>query len=249
MTIQKYVPHAIAGAVLTLSVMFGILSGSVSSDDPPTPTPGPQPVPNVVVSDEAKIIIKAPVKAKVGELVVLDVTESNADSFKWELRVKTKNFLVIDGGRRAIFTAEAGGEYVFVVACAKAGTVDVVIHTIVVAGGPAEPSADIGAKVKEWCDKVASDTKRDDAMKLAQSFSSVSAVISGEMTPDAIVEATKKSNRVALGKNLEAWVPFFDGLGDELRALGAAGKLPDSEAHRVVWEKIGEALKEYAEAM
>ena len=249
MTIQKYVPHAIAGAVLTLSVMFGILSGSVSRDDPHEPTPNPQPVPNVVVSNEAKIVLKAPIKARVGELVVLDVTDSNADSFKWELRTKTKNFLVIDGGRRAIFTAEAGGEYVFVVACAKGGSVDVVIHAIVVTGDPADPAADIGAKVKEWCDKVVSDTKRDDAMKLAQSFSSVSAVISDDMTPDAIVEATKKSNRVALGKNLDAWIPFFDGLGDELRALGSAGKLPDSEAHRAVWEKIGEALKYYAEAM
>lgn len=247
MNIQKYVPHAIAGAVLTLSVMIGILSGSVSSDDPPEPTPGPDP--NVVVSNEAKIVLKAPVKAKVGELVVLDVTESNADSFKWELRTKTKNFMVIDGGRRAVFTAEAGGEYIFVVACAKSGSVDVVIHTIVVAGDQADPASDIGAKVKEWCDKVASDTKRDDAMKLAQSFSSVSAVISDDMTPAAIVEATKKSNRVALGKNLDAWIPFFDGLGNELRSLGASGKLPDSEAHRVIWEKIGEALKEYAEAM
>ena len=86
-------------------------------------------------------------------------------------------------------------------------------------------------------------------MKLAQSFSSVSAVISPEMSPDAIVEATKKSNRAALGKNLEAWIPFLDGLGNELRALGAAGKLPDMEAHRIIWERIGEALKQCAESM
>jgi hypothetical protein len=248
---HKHATPLIAGAVLAASVAIGVMSGSGGSLDPldPTPGPQPQPAPNVVVSDEAKIILKAPDKAKVGELDELDETESNADTFKWEDRTKTKNFIVIDGGRRAIFTAEAGGEYVFVVAAAKGGKVDVVIHTIKVAGGPADPAADLESKVAEWVALVTSDTKRDDALKLAQSFTSVSVAISPGMTPDAIVEATKKSNRAALGNNLDAWVPFLDGLGDELRALGSAGNLPDMEAHRVIWERIGEALKQCAESM
>ena len=54
------------------------------------------------------------------------------------------------------------------------------------------PGTDLTAKVASWCVKIESPTKRDEAMKLAQSFTSVSAVISaGAITaPADIVEAT-----------------------------------------------------------
>jgi hypothetical protein len=206
---------------------------------------------SVTALDEspASIVLRAPDKAKVGQLVILDVSESTANSFRWEPQQKTANFLVIDDGRRAVFSAEVGGEYTFVVAAAKDNTVDVKIHTIKVAGGPAEPGDDIAARIASWCEPISSATKRDDAIKLAQSFSSVSAVISDQMTPADIVEATKKSNRDALGDNVQNWVPFLEGLQKELKAQAEAGKLPDNEAHRRMWRAIADGLKEYAETL
>lgn len=211
-----------------------LVSSVVAADDPPAPV--------------AKVVLKAPDKAKIGQLVVLDVSDSVAASFKWELRTKTSNFLVIDGGKRAVFSAEVGGEYTFVIAAAKGDTIDVVIHTVKVIGGTS-PTDDLPTRVAAWCETVQSPTKRDDAMKLAQSFSSLSAVIKPEMTPEDIIEATKQSNRDALGDNLKHWTPFLDGLGAEMTKLSAAGKLNDGESHKRVWKAIAEALGEYAKTL
>lgn len=231
-----------------LAFVLGFSTG-YSLNDPA----GPPILPTVHAADvtsttAAKVNLKAPDKAKIGQLVVLDVSDSVAASFKWELRTKTTNFLVIDGGKRAVFTAETGGEYTFVIAAAKGDTIDVVIHTIKVAGS-ATPGDDLQTKVSSWCEPVQSPTKRDDAMKLSQSFSSLSAVIKPEMTPEDIIEATKQSNRDALGENLKNWTPFLDGLGSEMTKLSAAGKLNDGESHKRVWKAIAEALGEYAKTL
>lgn len=195
------------------------------------------------------IVLKAPEKAKVGQLVILDVSESVANSFKWECQQKTSNFLVIDGGRRAVFSAETGGQYTFVIAAAKEDMVDVKIHTIKVPSEAANPGDELSAKIASWCEPITSATKRDDALKLAQSFSSVCAVITDEMSPADIVEATKKSNVDALGSSLENWVPFLKGLQAELKATAEAGKLSDTESHRLMWRSVAEGLKEYAETL
>lgn len=197
----------------------------------------------------ANVILKAPNKARLGELVVLDVTESNATSFKWRLHQKTKNFLVIDGGKRAVFSAEAGGTYTFVIAGAKNDSVDVKIHTIRVDGGPAEPSDDIAAKISSWSEPVNSPTKKDDAVRLAKSFMTVAGDIKADTTPAEIVEATKKSNRVALGDNLKYWEPFLIELQKELQVAAQAGKLPDAMAHADMWQKIADGLTQYADTL
>lgn len=214
---------------------------------------------NVVLADDvvvpapalgqAKVVLKAPDKAKVGQLVVLDVSDSIATSFRWELRTKTTNFLVIDGGKRAVFTAEVGGEYTFVIAVAKGDTVDVAIHTVKVTGGAPSLTDDLPTRVASWCEAVQSPTKRDEAMKLAQSFSSISAIITPAMTPEDIIQATKDSNRDALGENLKHWTPFLDGLGAEMTKLSAAGQLNDADSHKKVWKAIAEALGGYAKSL
>jgi predicted secreted protein len=212
-------------------------------------SPVPQVVQQVKTDSAARVVLKAPDKAKVGQLVILDVSESTAASFKWELRTKSTNFLVIENGKRAVFTAEVGGEYTFVIAAAKGDTVDVVIHTVKVAGAPATPGDDLPAKVASWSEPVTSPTKRDDALKLAQSFSSLAAVIKPEMTPEDIIEATKSSNRDALGDNLKHWAPFLDGLGSEMTKLSSAGQLNDAEAHKRVWKSIADSLGAYAQTL
>jgi len=212
--------------------------------------------PNVLTQDAApvsttpaKVILKAPDKAKVGQLVVLDVSGSMASSFAWETRTKTNNFLVIEGGKKAVFSAEAPGEFTFVVAVAKGDTVDVVIHTVKITGGQPSPTDDLVTRVASWCELVQSPTKRDDALKLSQSFSSLSAVIKPDMTPEDIIDITKNSNRDALGENLTHWAPFLDGLGGEMTKLSTAGRLTDAESHKRVWKAIADALGEYAKTL
>jgi hypothetical protein len=188
---------------------------------------------------------------KAGELVVITVETSNGTNFAWQIVPPTKDFLVIDEGRRAVFSHGASGQFMVIVAAAKADSVDVKTHTITVIGPTVAPGVpgDLTAKVASWCEKIESPTKRDDAVKLAQSFLSVSAVISTGMSPADIVEATKKANADALGSNINQWLPFLEGLQVELKAQAAAGSLADSEAHAKAWRAIGEALKTYAESL
>lgn len=208
---------------------------------------------NDVDPNVALVALKAPDKAKVGELVVLDVSASQANSFRWQIQQKTKNFLVIEDGRRAVFSAEVAGDYTFVIAAAKGDTVDVLVHTIKIAGvappGPPTPTDDISTKIATWCEPIQSATKRDDAIKLAQSFSSVAAVITDATTPADIVEATKQSNRDALGANLKSWEPFLVALQAELKAAVAAGTLTDTTSHKEMWKTIADGLKRYAETL
>ena len=197
----------------------------------------------------ASVILKAPTKAKVGQLVVLDVSGSNANSFKWKLNQATSNFLVIDSGKRAVFSAETPGSYTFVIAGAKGDSVDVKVHTITVGDGTIDPSQDMSTKVAAWSEPVMSPTKKDDAVRLAKSFATVAGDIKDDTTPDEIVEATKKSNRVALGDNLKNWEPFLTQLQAELKAASAAGKLTDAASHKKMWTSISDGLNQYAQTL
>jgi hypothetical protein len=199
--------------------------------------------------DAVSVIVKAPTKANVGKLILLDVSESNAVAFTWKVIPETDNFVVDDDGKRAFFSAEAAGEYTFVIAGAKDNEGDIAIHKITIGGGPAAPTDGLADKIKGWSDPVKSPTKRDDALKLSQSFASVSAIVQPTMKPADILEATKKSNRDALGDNMTLWTPFFESLQKELQARAAAGKLTDADSHAKAWREIADGLRKYAESM
>lgn len=247
---NKNVLGSVAGALIATVVTFGAIKyTSAPVADSVTPvTPAVVVVP--VDPNAAHVVVAAPTAVRVGELAIIDVSASNADSFSWKVQPETNNFVVIDEGRRAVFSAESPGTYLFFIAAAKDGTVDSEIHTIQVGGGgpgPA-PTVNLAAKVPQWIAKVQSPTKRDDALKLAQSFSSVAAMITPNMQPTAILDATVKSNRDALGGNIKHWEPFLIDLQAELEALAAAGALNDAEAHATQWRVISAALSDAAKA-
>lgn len=183
--------------------------------------------------------ITAETKIKVGQLLVLQAGPAEADNFAWKVMPETKNFLVIDNGKRACFSAETPGIYVFILATTKNGIVDVQMHAVQVGD-----SQVVG--VQGWLAKVADyPGKREDQLKLAQSFSSVAALITSGVinSPEDISAATKKSNQDALGDNYAKWEPFFVALRDELNALAAAGKLTDGASHATKWREIAVALQ------
>lgn len=203
--------------------------------------------------DKPEVVIEAPSKVKVGEMIVIDVTKSHGEGFDMKVIPEPPQVRVFEDGK--VICAATGSkstEYLFIISCALNGKSDVKTHVVKVQGVepviPDRPGMDIPKKVLSWCEGIDSPTARDDALKLAQSFASIATVIeSGAFAdPDEIVAATKTSNRDALGDNLEHWVPLLDGLMVELKAMADAGMLPDPQSHGKVWTDVATGLRTYA---
>lgn len=239
---SKKAGSAIGAIICVAAVMASFKHGP---DILPKPAPAPAPI-------SAAVEIQAPVKASVGELVVLSVEDSDASSFSWQVEPPTKHFMVIDNGRRAVFSTPTDGEYLFIVGAAKADSVDLKTHTITVEGTvptPApcpSPVSDLSSKVSALA--ISTKLGKPDAVVISSSFENVAAAVSaGAITdPADIVQATKKAVQAALGPNAAAATPFLQGLQTELKAQAEAGKLPDAAAHAQAWREIAAALHVYA---
>ncbi len=198
---------------------------------------------------QAHLVVVGPEKVKMGELVVISVEESDAASYKWIVIPETKDFMVIDGGKRAVFSSGKGGTYKFFISCALGNTVDSAVHVVVVKGGVPQPSDSFSTRIATYCERVDSDTKRDDCLALAQSFASVALIMADDASPTEIVAATFKSNQEALGNKLDNWLPFRQGLSRELKSMADKGGLSDTASHIRVWKQIASALRAYASTL
>jgi hypothetical protein len=193
---------------------------------------------------EAKIVLVAPSTARVGELVRLDVTESTADSFEWLLVPNSKDFEVYEGGARAVFSARMEGDYVFIVACAKGGTVDVVRHVIHVKGPPPMPQEN---NLEEWIPfwNWVEMLPRDQCADVAAAYELV-ANDADLQTVDQWLAETSKLVREALGDNLEEWKPMLDKIGvaarNKLQEKAATNGVT-TEIMREIWLEIARGLK------
>ena len=204
-------------------------------------------LPGDVVMDPnaAQVVLVAPAEVAPSQLVILDAGESTADSITWSCEPKTANWLVIDNGRRAVFSG-ASGEYLFIVAAAKGGSVDVKTHRIKITEGA--PDESLKAKIAEWAEPIQSPSKRDDLIRLSQSFASIaSAVEVGGLSPENILAATKTSNQAALGANAAYWQPLFNELTAYLQA--DAENLTDAPSLAAKWREISAALAEYSRTL
>lgn len=223
------------------------------------PKPGYVITPGPIVNAKAEIIIEGPAEIKVGQLARLTVEKSNGKTFKWKVLPATDNFQVYDDGRRAVFSSPIIGEFVFIVASANDGDVDVKTLTIKVTneGGPIGPSptptpvnpaTGLAGKVYEWSKSVTSANKKAEAGKLAESFSNIAKQIQDEQltTADQIIAATKTGNQAALGNVLQSWVPFLEQLQKEMKTQAEAGLLVTPEQHAIMWRQIAEGLTNVA---
>jgi hypothetical protein len=204
---------------------------------------------------EATVKIIAPDKAKVGDLIVIDLSESIGSGFDVVVSPTPPGMMIFDDGRIIVCgTGNKALTYTFMISCAVDGDSDIEIHKIEITGlprVPVGPGDEVVEKVKDWVSNVKSPSKRDDALKLAQSFASVAIVIDQGTfsTPEELVRATATSNREALGDNLEKWTPFLDHLMAELKAMADINKLTDVEAHGTVWKEVAQGLREYADTL
>lgn len=206
-------------------------------------------------AQEAKVVIKAADRVKIGDLITIDLSESRGSGFDYIVMPKPPEIQIYNDGKTIVCGTGAKNQtYLFTISCALGDDSDIEIHAVTVYG-PDDPVPDAGEnmveKVKEWCDDVESPSKRDDALKLAQSFSSVAVIIDQDSFSSAaeLVKATATSNRDALSDNLENWSPLLDSLMSELKAMDQAGKLPDVRSHAVVWKEVAQGLREYAASL
>lgn len=189
----------------------------------------------------AQIVLNAPSTARVGELVRLDASESSADSFKWLLVPESVDFEVYAEGRKAVFSARQSGEYLFIVAVARKGTVDVVTWLLRVIGPPEQPQP--GDSISEhvvywlWNLQVSDESK----VKLADNFERIAEMGLGE--PQEWIYETSRSNRDVLGDEITAWKPFLQKIGAELERLANEGQLTTPEEHTAVWRQIADGLR------
>lgn len=196
------------------------------------------------VEQTAKIVLNAPSSARVGELVRLDASASSADSFKWVLVPESVDFEVYAEGKKAIFSAREKGTYLFIVAAARGGSVDIKTIKIEIKGPPSEPEdvSDVRGHVKFWLEQnPVSDASRH---KLADAFTRIAEMGLGE--PEAWIYETKRAVDEALGDDKPKWEPFLRNLGKYMGQLGADGVMTDAEGHKRVWLDIAAALREGA---
>ncbi len=209
---------------------------------------------NTPREDKAEINIKAPDRVKVGDMIVIDLSESLGSGFDYEVEPTPPGLRTFDNGKIIVCgTGSKNVTYTFSIACALNNDSDIAVHKVKVTGAaapgpPIDPGQNVVEKVKDWASDVTSPTLRDDAIKLAQSFASVAIIIEQETFDDSIslIKATATSNRDALGGNLENWTPLLNSLMNELKAMAQLGKLVDVTDHAPIWRDVAKGLREFA---
>lgn len=206
--------------------------------EPSPPAPNPAPAPTASVD----AVITA---SKSGGLTILDADKSKgAKGYAWQIvPEKTQGFLVVDGGKRAVFAPGTAGSFVVVLAVSGSdGQLDIATHNVTSGPGPGPgpgpQPADLASLVVEWAAGVTSDSKKADASKIANAFATVaSQVAAGAIPrePEAILKATKAGYETALGAAYAAWRPWFDKLGEYMTDH-------DSGDYVAQWEAISEGL-------
>jgi len=200
---------------------------------------------------KAHLVVEGPTEIGCGNLVVISVEGSDASSFKWIVTPSNDNHLVIEGGKRIVFSSGTCGTYTFIVACSLGDTCDLAVHTLTVTGNEKPSVNSLTSQIALWCTDVNSLTKQQDALALAASFSRVASQMEDGDLESAVdmVAATSKSNKEALGENITKWEPFRNGLREHLRKMSNEGKLSDTASHVQTWNNIAIALREYSSSL
>lgn len=221
--------------------------------------------PAVIFADKEEgpqVIIGAPDEVKIGEMIIIDLRDSLGEGIDMKIIPEPKQVRVFKEGK--VICASTGNittAYLFIFSCSMDGQTDVKTHIVNVKGAqvvapnnPAiivRPGDNLPQKVAMWCQVVQSPTLRDDTLKLAQSFASISAIINTGAFADVgeISDAINTSNHDALGDNLQNWLPMLSSLNKELQAMTDASLLDDMESHAKLWEKVSQGLLMYAETL
>ncbi len=176
--------------------------------------------------------------AQIGELVILDASESLADDYKWQVLPAPSTYLVIDEGQRLIFSSTKMGTYTFICSTTKDNQVDIKIHHV-----------DI-VEIEDWVDpiivKVPKLEPTDRLIKswLPQDRTGIEDIANSfdyaiEMNPESIeqlFEITAEQNKLL--NNLENWKPFLDRL-----MIHCKTKFTTLADHTLFWRRVARTLR------
>ena len=197
-------------------------------------------------ADPLEMKLDAPASVAAGEIAVLDVSKTGADSYAYSVTPPAKCH-VFENGTKLVFASGTAGEYVFIVVGAKGGKVGLVEHDLTVTGGvePGPDVADFASKLKRAIAGVKDDAKAEHLAALANTFTTVASMIGAGVldTPEDVVTATLNLNVQALGSARDAWQPVQAVINAELSTRAEAGALETAEQHAAVWREIAELLK------
>lgn len=205
------------------------------------PVAGQEPEPEPA----ADLKLHAPDIIQVGELVRLSAKESTVEGIIWQIIPYTEDFEVIENGRRAFLTArpDGPGEYLLIVAGAKAGVPYLKHHQIIVDQIDIQPGpTTLAAKIRGWLRAV---EEHEGKEKTAQSIANVfrRLAVKEETGVDEILDATANANGALIGEeNIPTWLPFLKPLGEELDIYIENGELETRDQFREVWLLIAAGI-------
>ena len=189
---------------------------------------------------EMQLIVKAPETCVIGEMVTIDVTASNCDTFKWKVIPETTDFRVITNGQEALFTSRSPGKYIFVIAGTRDGILMPLKAITIIVERSIAPLIIIDntftIKVKNWLPANASPEILE---KLAKSFERVASV--GHKEVADLVKITALSNRGILGSQLEEYKPFLIAFSNHLKTNYAEVTV---DKHIELWFNLAAVLRE-----
>lgn len=216
---------------------------------------------------QAKAVIKGPTeKVAPGDLVILDATESNGDSYQW-MQLEGKQCLAVERSTKLVFSTGQPGLYRFILAVSKGAVADdkptstVATALFVVQVGdtpipPPEPPAPgpdgpdppkppdlLGTSLEAW--KAASrldPSVRGAAVKMAGIFEGTAGRAAGlSLTPLQMVQEVDKEIASTLTaterSGWSSWGTWFKGYLPTLN-------LSTREQHVEAWKDIATGLKE-----
>lgn len=195
-----------------------------------------QDVPVVPESNPFEVVV--PAECEVGELVRMEA-KGDFGGVVWKVMPETPDFEVIEMGRRAMFSARGPGEYLVMVAAASGDEPFLHWQTLTVKGEPV-PVSELTKKVREWLKLLPADVDKTKVSQVAAVFKKMA---TSETEVEKMLEATALANSAVIGDDIDAWVPFLDGLGKELDAMVAAGELTTRDQYKATWLEIAAAMK------
>ncbi len=190
---------------------------------------------------EMQLIVKAPETCVIGEMVTIDVTASNCDTFKWKVIPETTDFRVITNGQEALFTSRSPGKYIFVIAGTRDGilmplkAITIIVERSI-APVPVIVDNAFTIKVKNWLPANADPIILE---KLAKSFERVASA--GHKEVADLVKITALSNRGILGSQLEEYKPFLIAFSNHLKTNYAEVTV---DKHIELWFNLAAVLRE-----
>ncbi len=186
---------------------------------------------------KVNIIVDAPSKYEIGQLVTLDASQSKADELIWKIFPTTENFKV--QGTIALFASGEPIDYKIIVVARRGKHLACEVLELKYGKDSNRSISSLTPfeqEVKKW---LPSD--KAGAKQLAQSFKIVAGTIDSGVfdTVDGVIMATAHANTAALGDKIGTWKPFLQRFQEYLEANPPA-TIAD---HSTMWKNMAVALE------